>query len=229
MADIITYMGWQNLSALLFFILCWVGYSQFADHRTQYTKSLLAITNEYRTQWMVEMIKRENRSMDVILIGNLQRSITFFANTTIFIVLGLISMLGYHDRFSTVISNVPFANVDTVLTWQIKIFLLILIFVYSFFKYTWSLRQYNYAGIFLSSVPPYEECRDRIMAISAKGGFLVGNAAKHFNNGLRAYYFGLAALSWFIHPYFFIAATTWVVYVTQRREYHSATLANLSR
>jgi len=138
-------------------------------------------------------------------------------------------MLGYHDRFATVMSNIPFANIDTAFTWEMKIFFLILIFVYSFFKYTWSLRQYNYAGIFVSSVPAYFECRDEIDALASKGGFLVGNAAKHFNNGLRAYYFGLAALAWFIHAYCFVAATAWVVYVTQRREYHSSTLANLSR
>ena len=225
--DITQYMGWQDISALVFFIACWIGYAQFADHQTHGARSLLAVTNLYRTQWMVEMIKRDNRSTDAIMIGNLQRSITFFANTTIFIVLGLISMLGYHERFANVISSIPFAHVDTVFTWEIKIFFLILIFVYSFFKYTWSLRQYNYAGIFVSSVPPFNECREDAMQIAAKGGFLVGNAAKHFNNGLRAYYFGLAALSWFVHAYFFMAATAWVVFVTQRREYHSATLANL--
>jgi len=228
-AEVTTYISWEDLAALAFFIISWAGYAQFAEHKTQSEKSLLAVTDRYRTQWMVEMIKRDNRSTDAIMIGNLQRSITFFANTTIFIVLGLISMLGYHDRFSAVIGNIPFAHADTVFSWEMKIFFLILIFVYSFFKYTWSLRQYNYAGIFVSSVPPYAECSDSINTIAARGGFLVGNAAKHFNNGLRAYYFGLAALAWFIHAYCFIAATAWVVFVTQRREYHSSTLANLSR
>jgi len=229
MNDITQYISYQDIAALTFFISCWILYARFAEHETQSSKSLLAVTNRYRTQWMAEMIKRDNRSTDAIMIGNLQRSITFFANTTIFIVLGLISMLGYHDRFSAVIGNIPFASVSNSFTWEIKIFLLILIFTYAFFKYTWSLRQYNYAGIFVCSVPPYNECRFEAETIAAKGGFLVGNAAKHFNNGLRAYYFGLAALSWFIHPYFFIGATAWVVYVTHRREYHSSTLANLAK
>lgn len=228
MDSVTQYMDWQDFSALLFFILCWVGYAMFSG-RDRGAQSLLAVTNNYRTQWMREMIKRENRTMDAIMIGNLQRSIAFFANTTIFIVLGLTTMLGYHDRSAAIIGNIPFAKQGTAFLWEIKIFLLIIIFIYAFFKYTWSLRQYNYAGIFVNSVPPHTECRAEYDAIASKGSYLVGNAAKHFNNGLRSYYFGLAALAWFIHPYFFIAATAWVVYVTHRREYHSTTLANLAR
>lgn len=223
------YIGWDDALALLFFLVCWFGYAQFSEHKTQRAKSLLTITNRYRTQWMLEMIRRDNRSTDAIMIGNMQRSITFFASTTVFVVLGLISMLGYHERFATVISYIPFAKADTPFAWELKILVLILIFVYSFFKYTWSLRQYNYAGIFVASVPPYEECRDNLDTLVATGGFLVGNAAKHFNNGLRACYFGLAALAWFLHAYCFIVATAWVVVVTQRREYHSSTLANMMR
>ena len=50
------------------------------------------------------------------------------------------------------------------------------------------------------------------------------NAARHFNNGLRAYYFGLAALAWFIHPLLLMMATFWVIFVIYRREFRSSTL-----
>ena len=230
MSEILGLISWKDVAALAFFIGSWIGYAQFSNYRTRKTtRSLLDVTNDYRKQWMVEMLKRDNRSPDAIMVGNLQRSIAFFANTTIFIILGLVSMLGYHDRFSAIMGNIPFASVDTAFTWEIKIFVLLITFIYSFFKYTWSLRQYNYAGIFISAAPPFDECKENAALIAAKGGFLVGNAANHFNNGLRAYYFGLAALAWFIHAYCFIVATALVVYVTHRREYHSSTLANLTR
>lgn len=222
------YLDWEDITALVFFIMCWVGYNQFTDHKSQSNKSLLAVTNRYRMLWIREMIRRDNRTMDAIMIGNLQRSITFFANTTIFILLGLITMLGYYDRSSAIIHNIPFAKATTPLMWELKIFLLIFIFIYAFFKYTWSLRQYNYAGIFVNSVPAYNTDMPDYDAIISKGTYLASNAAHHFNNGLRSYYFGLAALAWFIHPYFFMAATAWIVFVTHRREYHSKTLENLN-
>lgn len=224
-----SYMDWQEMTALAFFCVCWIGYAAYADHESHSDTTLLAATNRYRTQWMREMLKRDTRTMDAIMVGNLQRSISFFANTTIFILLGLMTMLGYHERATTIINNIPFAKPMNGFMWEIKIFLLIIIFIYAFFKYTWSLRQYNYAGIYIVAAPSSKDRLDEHDAIAEKGSHLVGNAAKHFNNALRAYYFGLAALAWFIHPFFFILATGWVVFVTYRREYRSSTLKNLAR
>lgn len=218
----------MDIIALLFFVLCWAGYARYTERHSK-TESLLSVTNRYRRQWMREMVKRDNRTTDTIMIGNLQRSIAFYANTSIFIIIGLITLLGYEDKTHQIIGNIPFARDSSPFMWQVKIFILVIIFIYSFFKYTWSTRQFNYAGIFVNSVPPYAEVKDQLEEIAAKGSFLAGNAAKHFNNGLRAYYFGLAALGWFVHPLAFMLATAWVVYVTHRREYHSTTLANLSK
>ena len=49
-------------------------------------------------------------------------------------------------------------------------------------------------------------------------------AGSNFNNGLRAYYFALAALAWFLHPWLMIAATLWVMLVLYQREFGSKTL-----
>ncbi len=220
---------WQDALAFVFFAACWKGYALYSEHKTRDASSLLAVTNRYRLQWMQEMLKRENRTMDSIMVGNLLRSITFFANTTIFILIGLMSMLGYHDRAAAIIEAIPGAQSSSGFLWELKIFLLIIIFIYAFFKCTWSLRQYNYAGIFVVSAPPARERVEEHAAIAEKGAQLVANAAKHFNHGLRAYYFGLAVLAWFVHPYLFMVATALVVFVTHRREYRSMTLQALSR
>ena len=39
-------------------------------------------------------------------------------------------------------------------------------------------------------------------------------ANRNFNQGLRAYYFGVAALSWFLHPALMIAMTLYVAGVS---------------
>jgi uncharacterized membrane protein len=49
------------------------------------------------------------------------------------------------------------------------------------------------------------------------------------NHGLRAFYFALAALTWFLHPWLFVAASAFVVYVLYQREFHSTTLHALTR
>ena len=49
-------------------------------------------------------------------------------------------------------------------------------------------------------------------------------AQTNFTNGLRAYYFGLAALAWFLHPVLMLGATAWIIYVLYAREFRSNTL-----
>ena len=132
-----------DLIAPLWFLICWSGYTLFADYMSKGKSSLLVVMNEYRLNWMRQMLKRDNRMVDAALIGNLLRSISFFASTTIFIVLGLFTLLKYRDEASNILTSIPYASQTTPVLWEVKIFLLVVIFVYTFFKYTWSLRQYD--------------------------------------------------------------------------------------
>jgi uncharacterized membrane protein len=103
---------------------------------------------------------------------------------------------------------------------------LIYIFVYAFFKFTWSAWQFSATSILVGGTPPpsdsseakrYAEAMCRIVAL----------AGESFNYGIRAYYFSMAALSWFIHPLIFIISSAWVTVVLYRREFHSRTLEAL--
>ena len=46
-------------------------------------------------------------------------------------------------------------------------------------------------------------------------------AARHFNTGLRAYYFGLAALAWILQPLALVLASVVVLHELYRREFRS--------
>jgi uncharacterized membrane protein len=217
-----------DIVAPVWFILCWMCFAFFADHLSRKrTDNLLFVMNEYRRNWMRQMMMRDNRMVDAALIGNLLRSISFFANTTIFIALGLFTMLKYRDEASDILTTIPYAQPAGPVLWEAKIFLLAVIFVYAFFKFTWSQRQYNYTCVLVGAAPPANERTPHFEEYAQSAAGLVGNAAKHFNMAVRAYYFGLAALTWFINPYVFIAATTWVVIVLYRREFRSHALSYL--
>jgi len=58
---------------------------------------------------------------------------------------------------------------------------------------------------------------------------LASLAAKHSNRGIRAYYFSLAALGWFVHPWLLLGAAVWVVLVLNRREFLSRTKRSVYR
>jgi uncharacterized membrane protein len=54
-------------------------------------------------------------------------------------------------------------------------------------------------------------------------------AAKHYQGGMHAYYFGFAACAWFAHPVGLVVAGLWVVGILYRREFRSRALAALGQ
>src|SRR5687768_7101267 len=120
----------------------------------------MASMDEHRRRWMLAMLKRDNRIADVATVGNLMQSVSFLATTSIFILGGLVAMLGAPDLGRRVVGSLPYATVPDEAAWEVKVALLILIFVNAFFALTWSLRQFNYCSIMIGAIitgPPTAE------------------------------------------------------------------------
>lgn len=106
--------------------------------------------------------------------------------------------------------------------------LLIVLFVYAFFKFSWAFRHYNYCLVLVGAVPAPDCVTDASRQVGERIARIATSTGRHFNGGLRAYYFGLAALSWFIHAWLFALLTAWVVWVIYRREFRSRLLRTLA-
>lgn len=209
--------------ALLWLIGVWIGYIIFTRYRCHIDKTgLIAEMNNVRSEWAFELIKRENRIMDSQLINGLISKETFFASTTMLIIASTLALMGVGDEVLHLFQNIPFAQATSKILWELKVLVLIIIFMFAFFKFTWSIRQHSYCATLIGSIPAASEGEsDRLTIKAHQLAKLSSLAANNFNDGLRAYYFALAELSWFYHPLVFMFATTWVVLVLFRREYHS--------
>ncbi|MCC6533639.1 MAG: DUF599 domain-containing protein [Burkholderiales bacterium] len=214
----------HDLVAVAFFLGAWVGYSRFAVWHGRRAASLQGVLDGLRATWAARMVERDNRMVDINIVRNLTRSSQFFASTTLLILGALIALLGYVQRAADVVSELPFAIQASNRLWDIKILLLVGVFVYAFFKFSWSIRQFGFCSIVVGAVPQppkdARECAGEIASVSLLVSFASGN----FNQGLRSYYFAMAALSWFLHPWLMIATTLWVVWVLYAREFRSRTL-----
>ena len=211
--------------ALAIFILCWVGYATVVDRVPSIRRrSVIHAMDEHRRRWLVASVPKENRIADVAIVGNLMSSTSFLANTCIFIIGGGMALLASPEIGQRVLGAMPFAETPSTGGWEARVLLLLVIFVRAFFELTWALRQFNYGSILIgalgrtpAAIPGAE--------IAAE---VVNRAARHFNTGLRAYYFGLAVLAWMVHPFAFILASLWVVSELHRREFRSAVQAALA-
>ena len=169
------------------------------------------------------MLRRDNRVVDVNIIRNLLHGVAFFASATLLILAGLLTILGSTDKAIEIVRALPFAAKTTLVQWELKLLVLCVIFVYAFFKFTWALRQFNYCSVLVGAAPAAAD-----KAYARRAAEVSTNASKDFNYGLRAYYFSLAALAWFVSPWLFMAATTLAVVVLYMREYRSGALRTLS-
>jgi uncharacterized membrane protein len=213
-------LGLLDAVALAVFAACVIGYPLVVDRIPGVRqKSVMAAMDMHRRRWMQAMVHREARIFDAAIIGNLMQSTSFLATTAIFILGGLVAMLGASDLGLRAVALLPFAAPADPAVWEIKIALLIVIFVTAFFELTWSLRQFNYTSILIGGIG---STADAASLRHAEVAATVANrAAIHFNSGLRAYYFGLAALAWLVHPVALMLACLWVLRELYRREFKS--------
>jgi uncharacterized membrane protein len=220
-------LTWLDVGALIWFFGWWAGYARFADWHGKRVPSLLSAMAKYRRDWWVRMIERELRMIDTAIIANLSNSSTFFASTTLLILGGLLALLGTTEKVSNFVHELPFNRQTPEVLWDLKILLLVSIFVYAFFKFTWSMRQFNMASVLVGAAPKVpREAEDEADFID-RAWRVSHLAAEHFNYGLRAYYFALAAMTWFLNGWMFMGATTWVVFVLYWREFRSPALKSI--
>ncbi|NKQ10726.1 DUF599 domain-containing protein [Pseudomonas sp. SST3] len=216
-----------HLIAVVWFILCWVGYTRYASWRGRDTACLASVLHLYRQDWMRRMLLRDNRIADANVIGNLERNASFFASSTLIILAGVLTALGASDRAVSLLADLPFAQPVSRGLSEIKLLALAVVFVYAFFTFSWCMRQYNFAAVLVASAPMAGErnVSDQERKFFAeRAARVISMAANQFNFGLRAYYFGMATLAWFVHPWFFMGVTAGVVLILYRREFHSDVL-----
>lgn len=227
-AELIHGVSLLDGAALIWFLIAWSGYTYFADDFSKNRTSLMTVMYQYRLQWMKESLHRDVRVADASLIATLIRSISLFASTAIFIIGGIVAIFGGLEQVQALTKDLTYVAKTSKVMWEIKLLVLAMVFVYAFFKFAWALRQFNYMIIVMGAFPAPEHGQTpKAQKIAERAARVNALAVQTFNRGMRAYYFGLAALSWFLHPWIFIGATLFVVLVIYRREFKSRTLKTL--
>ncbi len=210
-----------DLVALAWFVALWLGYAKLVDRPLWPRANINRAMHAHRAAWMRQMVQRENRITDAALIGHVMQSVSFFASTTVIVVAALLSALGAIDDIRAAVAELPFAQEAPRSAWQAKVLLLIGLFVYAFFKFSWSIRQWNYCCVMIGTAPPAPVPEQDAALVAERASRVASSASLGFNSGLRAYYFALGMLAWFVHPLAFMATTAWIMGVLAWRQFRS--------
>jgi uncharacterized membrane protein len=171
---------------------------------------------------MSQLITKEIRVSEVALLSNIERNIAFFASTTLLVLAGVLTLFSQVGRLEEVIGSIPFSAPPNHALVQVKLAVLVGIFIMAFFQFTWSMRQYGFLNVMIGAAPVDKDGKNETLKAYAKQMATVQDQAAHaYNYGLRSYYFSMAALCWFFHPWLLIVASLFVVFTLYRREFKS--------
>jgi uncharacterized membrane protein len=211
-----------DILAVGFFIVEWLVYAVTLEHSAYGRNSLSARMNVYREIWVRRMLDREARMIDLQIMASLQNGTAFFASTSLIAIGGGLALLRATNDALVVLSKLPVDLSPSPALWEMKCVGLILIFVYTFFKFAWAYRLFNYVAILYGAMPP-ASTRDtpETEAHVIRTTRLFEAAGRHFNRGQRAFFFALGYLGWFVSPWVLFVSTGAVVIVTWRRQFAS--------
>jgi uncharacterized membrane protein len=214
-----------DIAALCFFLAVWAIHSLATGGRIVSRMSLSTAMNRQREIWMRTMARRDLRMVDTSIMLGLQQGTAFFGSSALIAIGGCFALLGASDRVLNVIGDLPLSADAGRQIFEIKVIGLILILAYSFFKFGWSYRLFNYCSILIGAVPVQKDEDDdpveteKALVRAARMNVLAG---KHFNAGLRGIFFSLGYLGWFVNPLVFACSTVVLFYVLVRRQFFSA-------
>ncbi|MFD1744304.1 DUF599 domain-containing protein [Rhizobium helianthi] len=214
-----------DVIALAFFAVLWVGYSWLTSGEPVLPrKSLNQVMAERRRLWIYNSLKRDLKMIDTQIMAGLQNGTAFFASTSIFAIGGCFALLGATDKVDAVLGDLAFVNYSGRAAFEAKVVGLTALFGYSFFKFGWSYRLFNYCTILFGALPMASDTTaSRVETEKAAENVIRMNviAARHFNAGLRTIFLSIGYLGWFIGPYMFMASTLFVIVVLTRRQFFS--------
>jgi uncharacterized membrane protein len=207
-----------TLFTSIFPLLAYFAYNIVVPLIEKRRPSLSVIMNMQRRRWVANATRRDT-PFDAILSGNIMQSVSFLASTAVLLVLAVFAVFGQLPTLMEALESISLDRAYTVLDVQIHLAVMLAMFVLAFFAFTLSLRQFNHFCIMLGALDhDRETSEDEIDAIAQMNAL----GARNFNSGIRAYYFSVATVAWFVSEWVGVAVCLLTVLVLAHREFFSS-------
>ncbi len=187
-----------DYAALALFFLCWLGYGPLLNLLAHRTGTLNDDMTIVRRVWMTAMTHREIRLVDSQLMGHSINSASFFASTNLLLIAAVAGILFGGQSALEGFASVGAEAVPTKVL-EAKLALVLICLVRGLLDFIWSLRQMNYTLALIGAAPEAHTEADRVALGEAATG-LLNPALSAFSQGVRGYYFALAAAAWLFGP-----------------------------
>ena len=193
--------------AATLFVLCWLGYGPVMEAVGRRWGTLNADMVHIRYAWMAAMTGREVRLLDSQLMGHTINSASFFASTNLLLIAAVAGILFGGESALRGFAAVGAEAVSIPLL-EAKLALILVCLARGLMDFIWSIRQMNYTVALIGAAPEIEGKRDR-KAFGQATARLLNPALASFSQGVRGYYFALAAATWLFGPLWLAGGVIW--------------------
>ncbi|MGL4295602.1 MAG: DUF599 domain-containing protein [Aestuariivirga sp.] len=217
-------MGWPNLLAIALIFGLWGLYTPILKLIGK--GSLNSQLHDVRLRWlqMHQGIHREHRVFDAILLGHISNSISYFGSATLLVLAGLVGSLVNVSRIYQVTRDLSFFDQGmTAESFTLCFALLTLIMALCFFAFTYALRKMAYTFAMLGGLQASPAHNEETRIMGEQAAIVLTEAVRSINNGIRGFYYAIAALFLFSGPYVCIAATIVITAILYYRQMLSPT------
>ncbi|WP_348645504.1 DUF599 domain-containing protein [Jannaschia sp. S6380] len=207
---LLTTLDWLALAGL---VLAWAGSTWLIEREGTKRPSVTILMQRYRHDWMQEMLTRDPRNFDAVILSNLRQGTAFFASGSLIALGGVLALAGNAEQLSTIAEEVNLLDRHAA-AWQVKLMIGAVLLTHGFLKFVWANRLFGYCAVVMAATPndPGDPRSTRRAAQSAEINI---RAAAALNRGLRSVYFALATIAWLLGWWALmiaVAATIWVIW-----------------
>ncbi|WP_108861665.1 DUF599 domain-containing protein [Ruegeria sp. Alg231-54] len=208
-----------DYAAIAVLLIAWLWIGWRIENPSPTKSSVTMMMDDYRREWMREMVTRQPRMFDAQVVAAMRQGSTFFASTTMIAIGGGLALLGNTESLAGVANDLAIGSAPAMV-WEIKILIIILLLANAFLKYVWAHRLFGYCAVLMASVPN-EPSDPQAYPRAAQAAEICVTAARSFNRGLRVTYFALASVAWILGPVALLLGTAITFGVLYRREFAS--------
>ncbi len=207
-----------DILAVSLTVIAWLGIGYAIENPPRKRLSVSYLMQDYRHQWMRQMITRVPRVFDGTIIDSLRQGTAFFASASMIAVGGGLAIVGNPAVVMGIANDLPLSN--DVANLRLRALFVVLFLANALLKFVWANRLFGYCAVMMGAVPN-DPADPKAAVRAAQAADLNIHAAKSFNRGLRSIYFALGALGWLLGPYALMATTALASAVLIRRDFAS--------
>src|SRR5665213_735584 len=173
-----------------------------------------------RLKWMLMLIhsRREYRTFDGILLGQISSAMSYFGSATLIILIGFVGALASINHIHSSMMEIAFVPPISLELSTVYFAAITAIIAHCFFSFTYGLRKLAYTLAMIGGLDDAPADTPQAAVMTAQTATVLTEAVKSMNSGIRGYFFAVAGFMLFAGPTISVICTLAIGFLLYYRQ-----------